>query len=809
MRKLMSIGACLLGVVAAQAYTLRGSVVDATTAEKMPGVTVMAFAPADTVRPVLTTMTGADGRYDLALKKVSNYNLKFVCEGYSPVLREISAISDRDNIDIGFTSLEPSSQQLDEIVITGQRPLIEANGSTVTYNMEEDPSAENSTVLEMLRKVPMVTVDAQDNIYVNGQTNFKIYVNGKEDPMLSGNASTVLKNLPAGAIKKIEVILEPGAKYDAEGVGGILNIVTEGKKSVDGYLTTISAGVRNDYFNASLYGRAKFDKVTLSADVSFFDRYDGRTNRGYMERETFAPLEPSMLRQDVTFNNNNKFLNGSISMSWEPDTLNLFTLNVSAYGGWGDNKFNTISNSYDANGIKQWGNTQMMSVDWTWASLTTNASYQHNFNSKGHNIILSYQYNHGWDSQKKWANYYDMENYIPEADWTYDYKNSPTNEHTIQLDYTNPISPLFKLETGAKGIFRRNSSDGYTNIGSDKNNMIPGNDNNTVALKQYQDVGAVYAAYSGSLNKWTLRAGLRYEHTRMGVDFSTPGYDNYHTNLNDFVPNAFLSFNPSQVQSLQASYQMRIRRPGVDELNPHRTEILSEMVQMGNPDLTSENTHTLALTYSNFAGRLSGNVRLFGSISNNQIGSYSYVQNDILYSTYMNVGKRRDAGLSLYGMYRFNNKINLSVNAMVSYVSLKFEEADISNHGWRFNMGANFKYDMPWRLALNAYGGFSTPNISLQSRYSGWHYYGIGLSRSFLKDDRLKVTLNASNMFEASLHFRNTNKGTGYYNVMSMNNKSWSVGASFSYTIGSLQQDVKRTSKSISNDDVESSRKNK
>lgn len=136
----------------------------------------------------------------------------------------------------GYTDLEG-------FVIVQQKKLVESDGAKLTYNVTEDPESGSSNILEILRKVPGVTVDAEDNVKVNGQSSFKILMNNREDPMLKGDLKTVLKSIPASSIKKIEVISEPGAKYEAEGVGGILNIVTDRKQNLSGFMTQLSGWV--------------------------------------------------------------------------------------------------------------------------------------------------------------------------------------------------------------------------------------------------------------------------------------------------------------------------------------------------------------------------------------------------------------------------------------------------------------------------------------------------------------------------------------------------------------------------------------
>lgn len=550
-------------------YTVHGSVLDAMTAETLPGASCAFYAANDTVKPLLTLMTGADGSFTADLPRPGEYLMKVTLVSQKPVSRSLVLTDENPAVDLGTIAMQPEGEALEEVVITGRRPVIEATGDKVAYNLTEDPNTQTHTVLEMLRKVPMVTVDAQDNIYINGQSNFKIYLNGKEDPMLGQNASTILKSLPATSIKRIEVILDPGAKYDAEGVGGILNIITETQASTDGQMATITVGGGANNAQASVYGMAKKNKVTASVDVSYYKRFGYREDKGGIERETFDVPSPTVTRQEIAQRQNNHFVNGNARLSWEPNDKNLFTISASGYGGGGKNHYRTTTDVFGDNGLLLSHSRQKLTSKWIWSSITVNAGYQHNFDDKGQNLVLSYQYVGGWNKDKDRTTTLEssFDDFVP---YTYDYTNAPTNEHTVQLDYTKPFSQYFTLEAGAKGIFRRNTSDGYTKIGDSWSDMTL-TDHNTVDMTQNQDVAAAYATYAGTFGRFSLRAGLRYEYTRMRVDFKTEGYDSFHSNFNDWVPNASLGYSFTPTQNLYASYQQRIRRPGVSELNPHRT----------------------------------------------------------------------------------------------------------------------------------------------------------------------------------------------------------------------------------------------
>lgn len=220
----------------------------------------------------------------------------------------------------GYTDLE-------DFVIVEHKKLVQSDGAKLTYNVTEDPEAGNSNMLEILRKVPGVTVDAEDNVKVNGQSSFKILMNGHEDPMLKGDLKTVLKSIPASSIKKIEVISEPGAKYEAEGVGGILNIVTDRSQNLSGFMTQMSAWINARQAGGYVNARVKMNKVMLDATVNYnngdiWPRYNTNTR----ETEDLTGGPNHLMRSDSRSKGGWDYTGVNMNMSWEPDTLNLFTL---------------------------------------------------------------------------------------------------------------------------------------------------------------------------------------------------------------------------------------------------------------------------------------------------------------------------------------------------------------------------------------------------------------------------------------------------------------------------------------------------
>lgn len=221
------------------------------------------------------------------------------------------------------------SVNLDELTVVAMKKPVKSDGAKLTYDVTEDPQSKSDNILEILRKVPGVTVDADDNIRVNGQSSFKVLMNGHEDNLLKGDLKTALKSIPASTIRKIEVISEPGAKYDAEGIGGILNIITDTQTRMSGFMTQLNTWFSTTQIGGSVNGKVKTGNVMTGVQAwynngSLFPRIYSWHN----EREDLTGSPNHLMLTDSKSRNLWDNAGGNINMSWERDTLNLFTLSV-------------------------------------------------------------------------------------------------------------------------------------------------------------------------------------------------------------------------------------------------------------------------------------------------------------------------------------------------------------------------------------------------------------------------------------------------------------------------------------------------
>ncbi|MDE7189078.1 MAG: TonB-dependent receptor, partial [Muribaculaceae bacterium] len=576
------------------------------------------------------------------------------------------------------------------------------------------------------------------------------------DPSLTANASTVLKAMPAESVTKIEVINEPGAKYDAEGSAGIINIITVRKQKQAGYSGSLTAGISNRQLMGSAYFLAKHRNVTASLQaVHARSAFKSMHSTQHIETENFASstdrLMTSHMEQYVKFN----YTGVDGNLSWEPNSSNLFTLgvNFSSVDGKIDHLMESIDMK-DAAGATRWSYNRDIKGSMKNIDASVNASFQHSFaDNPAHNLILSYRFNYGRSPFELFMTYCDIVDYPTPYLFERSLNTAYNREHTAQIDYSNPFDgEHHKLETGLKAIWRPNLSIGSKWDGADATSAVWDPELYT-SLRQNVDIYAAYASYTGSFNAFSVKGGLRYEHTRMGIDYHTGEIPDFTTHLNDLVPNAAVSYNFNMAKSLRLAYQMRISRPSINQVNPFRQSLGSQMVQYGNPDLRSERSNKVSLTYSSFGRIVGGSIGVECSMRNNTISEFIFMEDNVRNVTYANLGHRTRTSLNGFLTWSVIFGMRLVLNGSLDYTDLSAPSASLHNSGWGGNWNINWNYSLPHDWETSAYGGQSFRNINLQGYSDGWYYYGLAITKSLLADKSLRLSLNASSFLQRSQPF--------------------------------------------------------
>lgn len=689
------------------------------------------------------------------------------------------------------------SQKIEEVVVTHQRQLVKNDIDKLTYDVQHDKNAKSKNTLEMLRKVPLVTVDGQDNIKVKGSGNFKIYKNGHPDPSLSGsNAKDVLKAIPASTIKKIEVITDPGAKYDAEGTSAILNIVLMDNSHLKGIAGTLNAeATTKGKTSIGSYLTTQIGKFALAFNFDY--NHQSRKGTEFTNENAYDYVKSGERSMSISHESvmGNVHI-GDLSASYDIDSLNLISVSVDGFSysvgmnGWGEQKrWDKMDN------LLYRYNDRTSSPTYMYYDLGGRADYQHKTHLDGEVLTLSYMLATTRLHNVQRFEYSDMVN-MP-VDYTGYEQNGREKfaEHTFQLDYVRPFGKLHKIESGLKYILRKNNSFSlmdYQGATADVESNF----------KHTNKVGAAYLSYVFTKDKWSARAGLRYEHSYMNAEFPDESNKGFHHHLNDWVPSASAQYKIADNQTIKLGYSMSIQRPGISYLNPALISTPTTL-HFGNPALSSSKNHLLQLNYMFMSPKLTFNISPFYVFSNDEITSLNYVEAGKDVSTYGNSLRRKAFGVSTYLQWQPFKGTDISLNATESYVHREIPTPHLKNCGWNGMAFLTIQQQLMWKIMLNieAGGAFGKAVNDIYYYSEGWKYYGLSLTRQFF-NDKLSVTLNTYMPFtkqETSTIRTIQGDYTGYGKNIS---KPSHFGIRLTWNFGKLNSSVKRTERTISNDDL-------
>lgn len=691
-----------------------------------------------------------------------------------------------------------AEQTLDGVVVTSQRQLVKVDAEKLTYDIQADEESKTKTVMDMLRKVPLVTVDGQDNITVKGSSDFKIYKNGHPDPSLSNNAKDVLKAIPASSIKKIEVITEPGAKYDAEGVTAILNIVMKDGSNMNGITTTLQTQISDRGSQASAYIAAQTGKFAISTNYGMFHQSGSFTTPRSTETMIYGDTGNTLttqteMKQPATVH----FLD--LNTSYELDSLNLFTLSGSGffYTLDLDGTTRTAMTAPDGSPIYKYNSTVEF-PGYNYHNWNGRFDWQHKTRREGEIFTLSYMLSFTKRRDNERFAYEDIENMPMRYDGYTQNKQEYFSENTVQADWVRPLSEHHKIETGAKYIYRLNRSNtAMVYDGAEDENAAS-------EFRHTTHVGALYAQYMLNVGRWSARAGLRYEYSRLQAEFPDGTGEKFHKNLNDWVPSANVQYKFSDANSLKLSFATSIRRPGIDYLNPAVIETPTS-VEFGNAALSSSRRNMLGLTFMHTGAKFTYNINPYYNFTNDNITSVEYLENGKRHSTYANALRSRSAGVSAFAQCQPWKGNSTSVNGSVNYDKFRNPNIALSNSGWHGEVFVNTSQKLPWKLNLSmGAGGQIGHDVSNVYGYGGtWYYSYFRLQRSFLKDDRLTVNIAANNPIGSKYSaYRSGNTQGDFISTSCWENRQKSFSFGVSLRLGKLSTSVKKTEKTIENEDI-------
>ena len=771
-----------------QKTIVKGMVLDSLTRAGEPAAILQFYRLPDMDKPVAFTTTDEEGRFSHSFTLAGDYVMVFDNMGRKVQHRSFTVPAESGEVDLGEILAQDNAEVLKAGQVTAMRPLVKMEVDKMIYNVVDDVDSKTSTVLDMLRKVPMVTVDAQDKITVNGSSSFKVYVDGKPNQMISQNASTVFKVMPASMVKSIEVVTNPGVKYDAEGVGGVLNIttnreVTGGKSVAEGFYGTLQAMASTHGYGGGMFASMQKGKFALSANVNAMKEIMPSTVMDMSRTQDSGFSSVTHSETDMKL----PLLMGNISASYEIDAQNL----LSATAGIMRMKMDQAGISTtdlvfsEEEKYRYSGNTSTVASN---NMIEAGLDYQHLWaDVPARSLTFSYQFN-GTPAVNNTLNTFGGAT-VPGYDLT-DRRSdgrSGSLDHTFQADFTTPLGSSLTLSTGAKYIYRHNSSS-QKDFRRDGSDFVP-NPASSLDYDFYNRIGAAYAELSGNFGPWGVKGGARYEHTWQtysSVPSVTTSPDGrFDVQYGALVPTASVQYNLSAIQSIGLSYNMRISRPGITYLNPYEDTTDPTALSYGNSDLEVERSHNLSLVYSLVTPKVMLNTTLRHGYTGNGISSYSFYKDNVLNTTYGNIITSNSTGLNAFVMINPTNKTRIMVNGGITYSDISSRQLGQHNKGVSYNVMLGAQQTLPWDLRLSANVIAMGSQVTLQGSSTGMSLGTLGLTKTFLED---RLSLSVSGVLPLAkgfeLNMSSTTRGNGFTSEMSTIIPMRQIGFQISWTFG-------------------------
>lgn len=791
----------MISAVMTAQTTVKGVLTDENLGEAEPFATVRVFKHGKTDKPVAMFLTTEDGSFSQQVKGKGRYDIVFSSVGKED-LKQTITLNNQGTLDLGTLLIKENATMLKGVEIVAQKPLVKMDVDKMSYNVAEDEDAKSNTVLDMLRKVPMVTVDGQDNITVNGSSSFKVYVDGMPNVMFNSNPSMVFKSMPATAVKSIEVVTNPGAKYDAEGAGGVLNIIMnkqnpQAAQSMNGYNGTVRASGGNKSISGGAFISGQQGKLSYSANVMTTYSKPGTTDT---EME-ITQNNPNGTSQLMTSSNKVTipFTMGNLTLGYQIDsvsalnvTASINSLNIKSNG----NSTTTMGGGSYGKGFSYGSTTDMRNSR---TSFSGSIDYQRFFNKEHtQSLALTYQLNYS-PSTVKSDNIFNTTSSIIDLTNRYSENKEKTTDHTFQIDYTMPIATGQTLSFGTKLQLRNATSDAkyYKKGVYDPTSSMDYEYKNSIL--------AGYGEYAGNFGKIGAKAGLRYEQTWQNVEYHLGNGDDFKKNYGSLVPSASLQYTIGQGSNLGLTYNMRISRPGITYLNPYVDKTNPTTRTYGNTDLDVEKNHNLALVYNMFTPKLMLNLNLHHNFTDNAIEQYSfYDAQNLLNTTYGNIVRRHQTGLNGYVNWLAAKNTRLFLNGALNYTDLRSNTLSQSNSGWSANAMVGLQQTLPADFKLSVYAMTSTKNYTLQGWSGGFNLITANISKSLLKD---KLNLSLMGMMGlnkgGNINIESHSQGKDFNSHTLTKVPLYGFTFTVSYTFGNSKRQAQQHTSRIQNDYIE------
>ena len=777
-------------------YLVKGIIADSSTKKNIEFATISILDSDKKV--VALTYSDENGLFKSADISTGSYFLNLSFVGYGQKNLPFSVSQEKTVFDFGKIFLNPDVNELKTVTITGSRQLVEQQPGMLIYNAEKDISNNGGTAADVLRKAPILNVDAAGNVTMRGNSNLRILINGKYSGQMARSPGDALNMMPAGSIKSVEVITSPSARYDAEGAAGVINIITKkGQKSVSGTLELVGGNLEQAINPRLSINR---DKWNINSTLHIHRFRDKELTS--LDRTSFGNGEQTgRLLQETTSDNTNPHSSGDVQIEFTPDSLNLFNFSVNGWlGRWPENS-EQLNRLYSPTGALLDEYRQNSTTTAPSKGFDLNLGYTRKFKKPGEELYLMAQHNRSTDD----FNYNSLQINLEQIPVYRELNNNRTenNEWTFQADYILPLAESGKhaLESGLKAILR---SGGTRYDVEESNSSQP---DITVPVPSRSDIfdfsQNVLAAYSQIKLKWNsgwaVHAGARVEGTFLEGKQRNVGAT-FKNDFWNFVPSATLFKKLNANNNLTLSYTKRISRPSLWDLNPNTNSQDPNNISVGNPDLRPEEVNQAEFTYALQTDKdLFLNFSLFGRKTNNSIENIARViDNGAVVSTMQNLASNSQYGINFSTSFAVLPSWKVNSNANMRHAQFRSGALNISNEGMAWGINVNSSWKLQNNYSVQFYGDYDAKSITLQGYESSWFYYSFSAKKE-IPSKKLTISLTTVSPFGSYLSRNEIVRSTNFDSTFRNRRLMRSVRLSLNWEFGGLIKNS--NSRKISNDD--------
>jgi len=733
-------------------------------------------------------LTDAAGKFNLAVAP-GTYNIKFDFISFKPTL--ISAKQITGDTNLGVTAMAPDATVLNAVEITAERSTVEIKLDKRVYTVGNDMMVKGGTVSDVLDNVPSLSVDAEGNVALRGNQSVTILIDGRPSNLAGSNVAEVLRLLPADSVDKVEVITNPSARYDAEGGGGIVNIILK-KGKANGFNGSVVANTgypSNQGVSTNLNYRST--NYNLFSNIGYNYRENpgnSFTNSEYLNDDNSTSSFTNEKRLNRRLR---KGFNASVGMEWFIDSTTTWTNSVSFRRNTGNNPAKTYYDNFTAD--RTYTNTRFRNnaEEDKENNMQYSSSIVKKFDTKGHELKVDASISRNVDDED--ANISDEILFTTDTSRnTYErtFNDQLEKRGLVQADYVLPLGENGRFEAGYRGSFSSLKTDSRAETFT--GGVYINNANYTNFLEYKEKVNAFYTQYGSKIGKFSYLGGLRWEDSNIDVNLLTTGTFN-NKKYNNFFPSAFFSYEFSESSNVSLSYSRRINRPRGRFLNPFSGLSSNINIFRGNPDINPSKTHAIDLGYLKKWKNITLSSSAYLNITDDSFqfvrqrsGDYvtqvidgqdtvdpetgavipvgqADIRTPVTLTTPINLAKEYRFGFEFninynpYKWWRINSNFNFYRNQTKGDYTFTYQDEDgvtvndfqnFNNTAYAWTTRINSKISLPYKIDWQLNGNYEGPQNNAQGRRVGVASANTALSKDILKD-KATIALNVQDIFNS------------------------------------------------------------